>query len=244
MGKEVDIFGKALSDYIAGNYTEDITVQSSIAEDDVIPLPYLFRDFSEMPKIEQIALKLCKGSVLDIGTGAGSHSLWLQQKGLEVTALDISKGALEVHQMRINTLLPKRQLKNSINAHILNHKGTYDTLLMLMNGTGIFEKIEKVDTYLQHLKSLLTKDGQILIDGSDIAFMFEDDDGGFWVDTHRDYYGEVTYSMHYKGEQSGSFDWLYLDYERLAWYAQKNELNCELILEGDHYEYLARLSLT
>lgn len=244
MGKEVDIFGKALSDYVSGHYTEDIIVHSSIAEDDVLPLPYLFRDFNDMPEIEQKALKLCKGSVLDIGSGAGSHSLWLQQKDLEVTALDISKGALEVHKKRLRTLLQKRDLKAFINTHILNHKDTYDTLLLLMNGTGIFEKITKVDTYLQHLKLLLNKGGQILIDGSDIAFMFEDDDGGFWMDTHRDYYGEVTYSMHYKNEQSASFDWLYLDYEKLSWYAKKNELNCELILEGNHYEYLARLSLT
>lgn len=244
MGKEVDIFGKALRDYVDGNYTEDIIVHSSIAEDDVIPLPYLFRDFEEMPAIEQKALELCKGSILDIGSGAGSHSLWLQKKDFEVTALDISKGALEVHQERTVALSRKRDLKASINEPVLNHKHTYDTLLLLMNGTGIFEKISSIDTYLTHLKSLINKDGQILIDGSDIAFMFEDEDGGFWMDTHRDYYGEVTYSMSYKGLQSASFDWLYLDYNRLAWYAKKNELNCELILEGDHFEYLARLSLT
>jgi ubiquinone/menaquinone biosynthesis C-methylase UbiE len=236
MAKEADIFGAALQDFIDNKYTEDIVVHSSIAEDDVIPIPYLFRPFDEMPVIEQRALSLSKGTILDIGSGAGSHSLWLQEQGLDVTGIDISEGAI--------TLSRKRGLKNAVHSNILEHKDTYDTLLLLMNGTGIFERISKIDDYLKHLKTLLNKDGQILIDGSDIAFMFEDEDGGFWMDTHRDYYGEVTYSMSYKGEQSSSFDWLYLDYERLAWYAQKNELNCELILEGDHYEYLAKLTLT
>ena len=236
MAKEVDIFGAALQDFIDNKYSEDIVVHSSIAEDDVIPIPYLFRPYKEMPVIEQRALSLSKGTILDIGSGAGSHSLWLQEQGHDVTGIDISEGAI--------TLSRKRGLKKATHSNILEHKATYDTLLLLMNGTGIFERISKIDDYLKHLKTLLNKDGQILIDGSDIAYMFEDEDGGFWLDTHRDYYGEVTYAMSYKGKRGASFDWLYLDYERLAWYAQKNELNCELILEGDHYEYLAKLTLT
>lgn len=236
MAEEVDIFGNALQDYINNNYSEDIVVHSSITEDDIISIPYLFRNFEEMPLQEQKALKFCKGSILDIGSGAGSHSLWLHHKGFDITAIDISKGA-------ISLLKKHHSFNKAFHTSILNHRGSYDTLLLLMNGTGIFERISKVDTYLQHLKSLLNPNGQILIDGSDIAFMFEDEDGGFWMDTHRDYYGEVTFSMSYKGETGSSFDWLYLDYEKLAWYAQKNELNCELIYEGNHYEYLAKLTI-
>jgi len=235
MAEEIDIFGIALYDYINDNYSEDIVVHSSIAEDDIIPIPYLFRSFNEMPLQEQKALELCTGNVLDIGSGAGSHCIWLQKKGLNVSAIDISKGA-------ISLLKEYHSINKVFHKPILEHQGSYDTLLLLMNGTGIFERINKIDTYLQHLKSLLTPKGQILIDSSDIAFMFEDEDGGFWLDPHRDYYGEVTYSMSYKGQAGSSFDWLYLDYERLAWYAQKNELNCELIYKGNHYEYLARLT--
>jgi len=234
MVKNIDIFGIAMADFMNGLHSENIIVHSSIAEDDEIPIPYLFRTFDQMPSIEQKALQLCKGAVLDIGSGAGSHSLWLQERGLDVTGIDISEGAI--------TLSRKRNLKKGIHGSILDHNDKYDTLLLLMNGTGIFERINKVDSYLQHLKSLLNPGGQILIDGSDIAYMFEDEDGGFWVDTHRDYYGEVTYAMSYKGQRSTSFDWLYLDHERLAWYAQKNELNFELIVEGDHYDYLAKLT--
>jgi hypothetical protein len=111
-----------------------------------------------------------------------------------------------------------------------------------MNGTGIFETVEMIDTYLQHLKSLITPDGQILLDGSDIKFMYEEEDGSFWIDMNKDYYGEVQMAMSYNGITSDQFDWLYLDFDTLKTYAQKNELNCELILEGDHYDYLARLT--
>ena len=232
---DIDIFGKAVNDYYDQQYTEDIVVHSSIAEDDTLPIPYLFRTFPEMPILEQKALQLCKGKTLDVGSGAGSHSLWLQEQGIDVTALDISKGC--------GMLSRKRTLKKTITSTILDHKEHYDTLLMLMNGTGIFEEISKVDTYLQHLKTMLKPGGQILIDGSDIKYMYETDDGGYWIDIHSNYYGEVIMGMSYKGQRSEDFKWLYLDFETLAWHAKKNEFDCELILEGGHYDYLAKLTV-
>ncbi len=96
----MDIFGKALLDYQKGNYIEDIKTISSLDEEDIIPVPYLFRNYEEMPVIEQKALQLCRGSVLDIGCGAGSHSLYLQEKEFQVTALDSSQGAIETCKQR------------------------------------------------------------------------------------------------------------------------------------------------
>lgn len=234
MTSNTDIFGSALWDYHDNCHTEDITVHSSISYDDEMPIDYLFRNYQEMPRIEQKALELARGTTLDIGCCAGSHSLWLQNKGIEVTGLDISEGAI--------TLSRKRGLNKTTHSHILHHTSTYDTLLLLMNGTGIFETINKIDAYLQHLKSLLNKNGQILIDGSDIKYMFENEDGSFWEDSNRDYYGEVKMAMTYKDSTATAFNWLYLDFDTLSLYAKKNELHCELILEGDHYDYLARLT--
>ncbi|MEN8898212.1 MAG: hypothetical protein ABF251_05820 [Nonlabens sp.] len=88
MDIDSDLYGKALLDYHKGNYTEDIIVLSTIMEDDVMPLPYLFRSFEEMPVLEKKALALASGKTLDIGAGAGIHSLYLLEKGLEVIALD------------------------------------------------------------------------------------------------------------------------------------------------------------
>jgi len=234
MISKTDIFGTAIWDYYHNDYSTDIIVHSSIAEDDVMPIPYLFRTYDQMPVIEQKALSLANGKTLDIGCCAGSHSLWLNNKGIDISGIDISEGAV--------TLSRKRGLKNVLHSHILNHEGSYDTLLLLMNGTGIFENIGKIDAYLKHLKSLLTKNGQILIDGSDIKYMFENDDGSYWMDANKAYYGEVQMAMTYKNTRSDTFDWLYLDYETLSFYAKKNELNCELITAGNHYDYLASLT--
>lgn len=230
-----DIFGNALLDYQNGIYTEDIVTFSSLDEEDTIPLPYLFRDFDGMPQIEQKALKLCKGSILDIGCGAGSHSLYLQKKGFEVTATDSSKGAIETCRLR--------GIENRVHTDILDFKGPkYDTLLMLMNGIGIVGKLENLGLFLVHLKTLLNPGGQIFLDSSDIIYMFdEDEDGGQWVPDSGNYYGEVDFIMRYKGLKNESFTWLYLDYRTLKNAAIVCGLGCEIIEKGEHYDYLARL---
>lgn len=228
-----DLFGKALLDYQNGNYTEDLITSTNISDEDHLPLPYLFRSYKEMPKLEQKALQLSKGKVLDVGCGSGSHSLYLQEKGLDVYAIDISQGAIEVSK--------KRGVLNVELKDILNETKTFDTILLLMNGTGIFKELEQVAKYLKHLKSLLNPNGQILIDSSDIKYMYEDEDGGLWVDTNANYYGELDYYLSYKNEDEEPMKWLYLDFENLKFACESVGLKCNKVMDGEHYDYLAKL---
>ena len=68
----------------------------------------------------------------------------------------------------------------------------------------------------------------------------EDEDGGHWISNDAAYYGEVTFDISYKGEKEERFDWLYIDYNTLQNAAFANGLKAELVLEGEHYDYLAR----
>jgi len=233
-----DLFGKAILDYQTNNSPEDIITETSISEEDEMSVAYLFRNFKQMPKTEQKALSLCKGRVLDVGCGAGSHSLYLQnEKKLDVTAIDISANAVEACKLR--------GIKDCRTINVLDlDNEKYDTIILLMNGTGIFGKLKNITQYLEKLKSLINPGGQILIDSSDIIYMFdEDEDGGKWIPTDTDYYGELTFTITYKGEKEEQFDWLYIDYNTMQNAAHANGLNCELILEGEHFDYLAKLSL-
>ena len=232
-----DLFGKAILDFQTNNSPEDLITETTISEEDEMSVAYLFRDFFGMPKLEQQALLLSKGKVLDVGCGAGSHSLYLQkEKNLEVTAIDISEKAVEACRLR--------GISDVLKIDILEFNSTekFDTILLLMNGTGIFGKLEHVSKYLEKLKSLLAENGQILIDSSDIIYMFdEDEDGGKWI-TGNAYYGELEFTISYKGEKEAPFSWLYMDYNTLQNAADANGLQCKLILEGEHYDYLARLT--
>lgn len=234
----LDLFGKAMLDFQTNNNPEDIITETSISEPDEMSVSYLFRTYEEMPEIEKKALQLAYGKVLDVGCGAGSHSLSLQNdRQLEVHSIDISPNAIQTCSLR--------GLKNIKTQYVLEYTDTkFDTILLLMNGTGIFGKIENCNLYLQKLKSLLNPGGQILIDSSDIIYMFdEDEDGGKWIPSEKEYYGELTFTITYKNEKEAPFDWLYLDYNTLQNAAIANGLKCELILEGAHYDYLAKLSI-
>ena len=232
-----DLFGKAILDYQTNSSPENIITSTSISEEDEMEVAYLFRSFDEMPAIEQKALQLANGKTLDIGCGAGSHSLYLQnERNINVHSIDISKNAIQACLLR--------GLKNVQAIDVLDLENEkYDTILLLMNGTGIFETLEKSTIYLQKLKSLLNPKGQILIDSSDIIYMFdEDEDGGKWIPSDN-YYGELTFSLQYKKEKEVDFPWLYMDYNTLQNAALANGLQCQLVLEGDHFDYLAQLTI-
>lgn len=232
-----DLFGKAILDYQTNNSPEDLITSTSISDEDEMSVAYLFRSHAEMPNIEQNALALAKGKVLDIGCGAGSHSLYLQNElKLNVTAIDISAAAIATCKLR--------GLKDARVQDFMTLEGEkFDTILLLMNGTGICGKLKNLPQFLSKLKDLLNPGGQILIDSSDIIYMFdEDEDGGKWIPSENDYYGELIFNISYKGEQDTPIDWLYLDYNTLQNAAFGNGLKPELILEGAHYDYLAKLT--
>jgi SAM-dependent methyltransferase len=233
-----DLFGKAMYDFQTDNSPEDIITETSISEEDEMSVDYLFRSYNEMPKLEQKALQLAFGKTLDVGCGAGSHSLSLQNdRNLDVTSIDISQKAIETCRLR--------GVKNAKVQNILDFEGEkFDTIILLMNGVGIFGKLENCNKYLSKLKSLINPGGQILLDSSDIIYMFdEDEDGGKWIPSNNDYYGELIFNISYKGEKEEPFHWLYLDYNTLQNAAIANGLKCELVVEGEHYDYLARLSI-
>ena len=232
----LDLFGKAILDYQTGNNPEDLITETSISETDEMSVAYLFRSFEEMPKIEQKALELSKGKILDVGCGAGSHSFYLQEKGFDVTSIDISENAIKACHLR-----------GLHNAHVQNlldiQNETFDTILLLMNGTGIFGTMAETSKYLKKLKSVLNPSGQILIDSSDIIYMYNQNADGSYMVPANGYYGELTFTISYKNQTEEPFPWLYLDYNTLQNAAIANGLNCELIQEGKHFDYLAKLSM-
>ena len=229
-----DVFGTAILDHQLGKCEEDIITSTSISDEEPLKVSYLFRTFEQMPELEQTALSLAKGTILDVGCGAGSHSLILKTKGFDVKSIDISPKAIECCQLR--------GLDNAKFLDVLNETETFDTLLLLMNGSGIFQSLEQTPKILAHLKNLLNKNGQILIDSSDIKYMYEDDDGGYWMDAHSVYYGELEYTVRYKNKED-SFQWMYLDFNRLKTACAIVGLKCKKIKDGPHHDFLAQITI-
>lgn len=231
-----DPIGRAVYDFHYHSINQPIIVHSDDFDDDTINTSYLFRSYKQMPALEKKAMSLCAGTILDVGACAGPHSDYLQQKGFEVTALETSALCCEV--------LKDRNITKIVQKDIFKFNGqTFDTILLLMNGTGIAGSLSGLEVLLHHLKTLLNPGGQILIDSSDLIYLFEQEDGSALIDISADkYYGELTFQTEYKNWISQPFSWLYADLNNLENAIEKNQLKLNKVFKGQHYDYLARIT--
>lgn len=230
-----DVFGLAFKDYMNGKSDATIIVKLDVAEDETLPAEYFFRDANRMPLEEQKALDMCHGSILDAGAGAGSHSLELMKRGYEVLPLDISEGAVEI--------MKSRGLNNAICADIFEYQQKkFDTILFLMNGIGMAKNLKGLGSLLKKVKMLLNPDGQILLDSTDLIYLFRDEDGSFLINLAGKYYGEVRYRLSYNGCHQKPFQWLYVDFGTLSDIADKSGFEAEMLMEGEQFHYLAGLT--
>ena len=231
-----DPMGAAIHDYHKYGKADTLVVRSSMFDDDEIPVEDLFRTFESMPYLEQTALELAQGRILDVGAGSGCHSLALMQMGKTAIAIDISPLSVEV-------MLERGIAARQVNFYDRDFEERFDTVLMLMNGTGIIGNLDNIGNFFARLKDVLAPGGSVLIDSSDLRYLFEEEDGSLMIDLADDYYGQLDYQMQYKGVVGEPFDWLYLDFNTLAYYAEENGFKAEVVAEGSHYDYLARLTL-
>lgn len=228
-----DPFGLALQDFLKGSYDENILVYSELCDEDVIPVDYLFRSYQEMPKMEQTALNMATGRILDVGAGAGCHAKYLHEKGQSVFAIDISETCVKHYE---SMGIPSA----CIDFFELDQK--FDTILFLMNGIGLGGKLDRLTDTIAHAKKLLNPGGQILCDSSDIKYLYEEEDGSFWVDLNSKYYGEFKFQTKYKDAVSEWFEWLYVDFDNLQKAAENCGMTAEKVIDGTHFDYLAKIS--
>lgn len=230
----MDVFGEALKDQFMKPPAETLWVHNSYDEPEEMPVDIYFRKEQEMPELELQALSLCKGKVLDVGAGVGSHALILQKRGLNVTGMDISAAA--VHIMK------QRGLKQAVEGNILSYKlppaTQYDTLLFMMNGIGLTGTLSGLKSFLLEAKKLISEDGQLVFDSSDLSYLYLE-----IPLPEKGYFGEVSFRYEYKGLKGNWFKWIYVDQKTLRDIAAQTGWHTEIIFEDDSDQYLARLTL-
>ncbi|MEO1051164.1 MAG: methyltransferase domain-containing protein [Bacteroidota bacterium] len=228
-----DILGRAALDYYEGHQLDALWINNKYAEAEEMPLEVFFRTQEELTDLELLALHECNGTTLDIGAGAGAFSICLQDQRKEVFALDNSPLLVEV--------MEKLGVKTIVNYDLWQYKDAkFDTLLLIMNGLGIVGTMEKLTTALDHFRTLLKPGGQILLDSSDISYLYEDEEIARPENT---YYGQLDYQYEYQGTKSDWFQWLYIDQDSLSKVADEKGWSFEKLFEDDMSQYLARLTL-
>lgn len=241
MKKELitDIFALAFRDFLDGQKDGIIKVRTKLSgftEHEELPVSYFFRTINEMPVWEKIALDACSGRVLDAGAGAGAHSLELQNRGHEVYAIDISQGAVDT--------MSQRGVKQTRCVSFLDFTGErFDTLLFLMNGIGMAANLNGMKTIFTHARSLLAPGGKILLESTDIMYMYREEDGSVLLPLGNKYYGEVEYKLSYKNYINKPFPWLFADMDNLCSMAGECGFTSKVLFQGETDNYLVELSL-
>ncbi|MFV0437924.1 MAG: class I SAM-dependent methyltransferase [Desulfopila sp.] len=230
-----DPLGVMLRQYYEGDLAAFLTVWSDSMEMAPMYGKSMLRSLAEMDELEKCALANCRGRVLDVGAGSGCHSLVLQDRGLEVEAVDISPGCV--------ALMRQRGVHRVRHANVFTVAGQrFDTVLMLMNGIGLCGSIGGLHDFLGKLDDLVKPGGQLIVDSTDLTAQFLAigeqvyDDAG--------YCGETEFVMVYKGLRSDPFSWLYIDYPLLAGICKEHGYRCELVMSFAEGRYLARISST
>jgi len=257
MNSKMDPMGRAIADYHKSKKASKLRVFSPMFEEDEIPLTTLFRSYEDMPEIERKALDMAKGRILDVGAASGCHSLVLQDRGMDVTAIDISplsvetmkeRGVKKVIEQDFFTLegqaMEQREPSSLLEwpSRDRVRRSQYDTILMLMNGIGIVGTLERMPEFFKQLDTILASGGQVLCDSSDISYVFETEEGIIELPDDMGYYGEHSFRMQYKDTIGEPFDWLYIDADTLKQKAGRCGYAVELVAEGEHYDYLARIT--
>jgi SAM-dependent methyltransferase len=224
-----DLPGDAIADFHFTDSPGKLWVYDDVGPRVEMNIAVYFRGREAMPELEQIALAECRGTVLDIGAGAGSHALALQEAGFDVTALEISPASVRV--------MKDRGVQKVLQEDIFSYSAArYDTLLLLMNGIGLAGDLDGLRALLRHFKTLLNPGGRLLFDSSDVAYLFED---GFLPDDR--YYGEIHCQYGYKRQRTPMFSWLYIDFATLEKLAISEGWNCEQLFDDGNDQYLVRL---
>lgn len=234
MNSKTDPMGRAIAEYWKTKKADRLRVFSPMFEEDEIPLTTLFRSYEDMPEIERRALDMAEGRILDVGAASGCHSLVLQERGVDVTAIDISPLSVET--------MKERGVKKVHEQDFFTLEGEFDTILMLMNGIGIVGTLERMPEFFRQLDTILAPGGQVLCDSSDISYVFEDEEGIIDIPDEIGYYGEQSFRMQYKDTIGEPFNWLYIDADTLRQMAENCEYAVEVIAKGEHYDYLARIT--
>ncbi|MBU7009843.1 MAG: class I SAM-dependent methyltransferase [Theionarchaea archaeon] len=231
-----DAHGHALYDYF-----KDESGYVLVERDDRYINPTLsagiyFTEYDEWPEYVKKALQYVRGTVLDIGCGAGRHSLWLQEKGFEVTGIDVSPLTVEVCKLR-----GLKKVEVLPIADITPELGVFDTIIMFGNNFGLVESFDKARWFLEKLQDITTERGRIIAESRD-PYQTK-------VPEHLEYHefnrkkgrmaGQLRLRTRYKKYMDPWFDYLIVSKEEMKGILKDTGWSVKKFIDGEDGMYVA-----
>ena len=235
-----DAFGHEIYDYLKSNGGKEPIFEIGERDDGYIDVSTVtkeyFNEYKRWPLYEKKAMRYARGRVLDIGSGAGRHSLYLQGKGLDVLGIDNSPLAIEVCRLR--------GLKNAevvpIN-QISSRLGIFDTVLMMGNNFGLFGSFEGARRLLKKLSRITSENGRIIASTNDV---YNTDNPA-----HLSYHelnrkrgrmaGQIRLKIRYKQYATPWFDYLMVSKEEMENILDGTDWEVSRFIDSDNSVYIA-----
>ncbi len=229
-------YALAMQAYHHGDHTAELLIRRDDGYEDQVPIAFFFREPDAFSHVENFALDACTGHVLDVGAGSGLHSLTLQDRGTDVTALDLAPESVEI--------MRERGVKDVVVGDIMTYRGDpYDTVIMLGHGIGVVEDLAGLDRFLEHAGDLTHPDGSVLLHSVDVR---DTEDPA-----HLSYHAANREAGRYVGETRLQFEfgdavgpwcgWLHVDPETLGHHAEQHGWTMQIVVQPGRGEYLAAL---
>ncbi len=184
------------------------------------------------------ALKHVHGRVLDIGCGAGMHTLYLQEQGVSVTAVDNSPKAIEVCRLRgvkDARILPITKISR--------HIEPFDSIIMLGNNFGLFANPQRAKRLLQRFNNLTFPGGTLIAESYD-PYQTEDPD-------HLAYHklniqrgrmaGQVRLRVRFRKHKTDWFDYLFVSQDEMLQILEGTGWQLNRFIESTTPAYIAIL---
>jgi SAM-dependent methyltransferase len=157
-----DAYGHAVHDFLKEGTGYEIVERDDGFFDVSSGPSFYFTEYDEWPAHEREAMSYVRGRVLDIGCGAGRHSLYLQRRGHDVLGIDISPLAIEVCRQR-----GLREARVMSITQASSRLGVFDTILMLGNNFGLFGSFKRARWLLARFRGMTSREGRIIAESND-----------------------------------------------------------------------------
>jgi SAM-dependent methyltransferase len=216
-----------------------VTVRNDFGQAEQLPVSMFFRGEDAFEEWEFVALRHCGRRVLDVGAGVGAHALVLQARDHEVTALEILPEAVRI--MRERGVVDAREGT----LFDLAPGQTFDTVILLMNGSMIAETLAGLDRLFDAAAGVLGSSGALILDSTDLQGA-PNDESEREAEKPREvdgrYFGELHYQLSVGDQEGEVFPQLFVDPDTLKERAELGGWRTEVIWSGADGRYLARLS--
>jgi len=224
----------AMLAYHRGDTAARIIVHDDHGDCDAHEIAHFFRAAEQFPLLEQKAIELCRGRVLDVGAGSGCHSLVLQELGIDVCALELAPELCD--------MMRDRGVRNVSCGDIrVLEAEPFDTVLMMMNGLELAGSLAGLGCLLTKLHSLVVSSGLVLADSTDLRPTHGSEADPCLREDGR-YVGELIFQLEYEGRKGTPFQHLYVDPDTLRDHAVGAGWDLTIVCEGDFGHYLAQLT--